>query len=159
MGCLLVLPVESHLTDSLANTRSRGTPRQCHSNPLRGPLPRAQYVYQASLTPFGPRASIHTPRDANVQQNTRLTQITVGWTASADPGFGRPGDDASIKARLINLVSSVRTLMRCTYTPPWSPSPACFGGVGCRANRHTDTAAVPLMLINTLMIVYLLVLG
>ncbi|CAG5170835.1 uncharacterized protein ALTATR162_LOCUS7238 [Alternaria atra] len=54
----------------------------------------------------------------------------IGWTASAEPaGFGRQ-DDASIKARLINLVSSVRTLMR-----------------------------LPLMLINTLMIVYLLVLG
>ncbi|KAH6878961.1 Yos1-like protein [Alternaria rosae] len=54
----------------------------------------------------------------------------IGWTASAEPGFGGPRDDASIKARLINLVSSVRTLMR-----------------------------LPLMLINTLMIIYLLVLG
>ncbi|KAF3043275.1 hypothetical protein N0V91_002802 [Didymella pomorum] len=54
----------------------------------------------------------------------------IGWTAgAADPGFGQR-DDASIKARLINLVSSVRTLMR-----------------------------IPLMFINTLMIVYLLVLG
>ncbi|KAF1942575.1 Yos1-like protein [Clathrospora elynae] len=55
----------------------------------------------------------------------------IGWTASAvDPGFGGPRDDASIKARLINLVSSVRTLMR-----------------------------IPLMGINTAMILYLLVLG
>jgi hypothetical protein len=39
----------------------------------------------------------------------------VGWTASAsDPGFGGR-DDGSLKARLINLVSSVRTLMRSTY--------------------------------------------
>ncbi|EOA86397.1 hypothetical protein ACJQWK_05909 [Exserohilum turcicum] len=54
----------------------------------------------------------------------------IGWTASADPGFPGQRDDASIKARLINLVSSVRTLMR-----------------------------IPLMFINTLMIVYLIVLG
>ncbi|KAF1912412.1 Yos1-like protein [Ampelomyces quisqualis] len=55
----------------------------------------------------------------------------IGWTASAsEPGFGGQRDDASVKARLINLVSSVRTLMR-----------------------------IPLMFINTLMIVYLLVLG
>ncbi|KAF1840595.1 Yos1-like protein [Cucurbitaria berberidis CBS 394.84] len=54
----------------------------------------------------------------------------IGWTASAEPGFGGQRDDSSIKARLINLVSSVRTLMR-----------------------------IPLIFINVLMIVYLLVLG
>ncbi|KAH7123853.1 Yos1-like protein [Dendryphion nanum] len=54
----------------------------------------------------------------------------IGWTAgSADPGFGARSDD-SIKAKLVNMISSVRTLMR-----------------------------IPLMLINTLMILYLLVLG
>ncbi|EDU50516.1 Yos1 protein [Pyrenophora tritici-repentis] len=30
----------------------------------------------------------------------------IGWTASAEPGFHGQRDDASIKARLINLVSS-----------------------------------------------------
>jgi hypothetical protein len=54
----------------------------------------------------------------------------IGWTGSVEPGFGGQRDDASLKARLINLVSSVRTLMR-----------------------------IPLMFINTLMIIYLLVLG
>ncbi|EMD63055.1 hypothetical protein COCC4DRAFT_190912 [Bipolaris maydis ATCC 48331] len=54
----------------------------------------------------------------------------IGWTASADPGFPGQRDDSSVKARLINLVSSVRTLMR-----------------------------IPLMFINTLMIIYLIVLG
>lgn len=54
----------------------------------------------------------------------------IGWTSSAEPGFGGQRDDASVKARLINLVSSVRTLMR-----------------------------IPLMFINTLMIVYLIILG
>ncbi|KAF2132805.1 Yos1-like protein [Dothidotthia symphoricarpi CBS 119687] len=55
----------------------------------------------------------------------------IGWTASAEPaGFGGPRDDASVKARLINLVSSVRTVMR-----------------------------IPLIPINFLMIMYLLVLG
>ncbi|KAF9736276.1 hypothetical protein PMIN01_06191 [Paraphaeosphaeria minitans] len=37
----------------------------------------------------------------------------IGWTSSADPGFGGQRDDG-IKARLVNLVSSVRTLMRST---------------------------------------------
>ncbi|KAI8940126.1 hypothetical protein NX059_003839 [Plenodomus lindquistii] len=55
----------------------------------------------------------------------------IGWTnALQEPGFGGARDDASIKARLINLVSSVRTLMR-----------------------------IPLMFINTFMIIYYLVLG
>ncbi|KAF2278121.1 protein transport protein YOS1 [Westerdykella ornata] len=56
----------------------------------------------------------------------------IGWTSSAaaDPGFGAPRDDASVKARLVQFVSSVRTLMR-----------------------------IPLMFINTILIVYLLVLG
>ncbi|PSN63466.1 Yos1-like protein [Corynespora cassiicola Philippines] len=53
----------------------------------------------------------------------------IGWTANAEPGFGAQRDDG-VKARLVNLVSSVRTLMR-----------------------------IPLMLINTLMILYLLILG
>jgi len=54
----------------------------------------------------------------------------IGWTNTLEPGFGGARDDASIKARLINLVSSVRTLMR-----------------------------IPLMFINTFMIIYYLVLG
>ncbi|KAF1968990.1 Yos1-like protein [Bimuria novae-zelandiae CBS 107.79] len=53
----------------------------------------------------------------------------IGWTANADPGFGGQRDDG-IKARLVNLVSSVRTLMR-----------------------------IPLMFINTAMIIYLLIFG
>jgi hypothetical protein len=52
-----------------------------------------------------------------VERHTDSFQI-VGWTTSAtEPGFGGQRDDASIKARLINLVSSVRTLMRSTCTP------------------------------------------
>ncbi|KAH9879089.1 hypothetical protein J1614_002524 [Plenodomus biglobosus] len=67
----------------------------------------------------------------SVAQNTGLTYVRiVGWTNALEPGFGGARDDASIKARLINLVSSVRTLMR-----------------------------IPLMFINTFMIIYYLVLG
>ncbi|ERS99828.1 protein transport protein YOS1 [Sporothrix schenckii 1099-18] len=56
--------------------------------------------------------------------------------ATYDPAFGQPGGggvgggDASIKAKIINLIASVRTLMR-----------------------------IPLIVINTLLIVYELVLG
>ncbi|KAK3208284.1 hypothetical protein GRF29_77g273374 [Pseudopithomyces chartarum] len=37
----------------------------------------------------------------------------IGWTANAEAGFGQRDD--GIKARLVNLVSSVRTVMRSTY--------------------------------------------
>ncbi|KAF2442475.1 Yos1-like protein [Karstenula rhodostoma CBS 690.94] len=53
----------------------------------------------------------------------------IGWTSSADPGFGGQRDDG-LKARLINLVSSVRTLMR-----------------------------IPLTFINAVMIIYLFIFG
>lgn len=51
---------------------------------------------------------------------------TVGWTNTLEPGFGGARDDASIKARLINLVSSVRTLMRSTFVPAIPPL-YCYG--------------------------------
>ncbi|KAF2662942.1 Yos1-like protein [Lophiostoma macrostomum CBS 122681] len=55
----------------------------------------------------------------------------IGWTsAAAEPGFGGQRDDASVKARLVQFISSVRTLMR-----------------------------IPLMFINTILIVYLIILG
>ncbi|PSS16964.1 hypothetical protein M430DRAFT_35559 [Amorphotheca resinae ATCC 22711] len=54
----------------------------------------------------------------------------VGWSNSvSDPGFGG-SNDASIKSKLINLMTSVRTLMR-----------------------------IPLIGINTVIIVYELALG
>ncbi|KAF1986169.1 Yos1-like protein [Aulographum hederae CBS 113979] len=55
----------------------------------------------------------------------------IGWgSSSPDPTFGSPQDTQSVKAKIVNLIASVRTLMR-----------------------------IPLILINTLIIVYELVLG
>jgi len=56
----------------------------------------------------------------------------IGWSASSfEPSFGAAGPDStSIKAKIVNLIASVRTLMR-----------------------------IPLIAINTLVIVYELVLG
>jgi len=54
----------------------------------------------------------------------------IGWGATTDPGFGGVQDTSSVKFRIINLIASVRTLMR-----------------------------IPLIGINTLIIVYELVLG
>ncbi|KAI9698375.1 MAG: hypothetical protein M1836_003955 [Candelina mexicana] len=54
----------------------------------------------------------------------------IGWGNASEPGFGGSPDSASIKAKIVNLIASVRTLMR-----------------------------IPLIAINTLVIVYELVLG
>lgn len=55
----------------------------------------------------------------------------IGWgNAPTEPSFGGSNDAASVKGKLVNLISSVRTLMR-----------------------------IPLIVINTLVIVYELVLG
>ncbi|EON64166.1 hypothetical protein W97_03396 [Coniosporium apollinis CBS 100218] len=36
----------------------------------------------------------------------------IGWGASSDPGFGGAPDTTSVKAKIVNLIASVRTLMR-----------------------------------------------
>ncbi|CAG7916057.1 unnamed protein product [Penicillium olsonii] len=55
----------------------------------------------------------------------------VGWgRTQAEPGFGASYDSTSVKAKTINLIASVRTVMR-----------------------------IPLIIINTVIIVYELVLG
>ncbi|CAI7675870.1 unnamed protein product [Penicillium palitans] len=55
----------------------------------------------------------------------------VGWgRTQADPGFGATYDTTSVKAKSVNLIASVRTVMR-----------------------------IPLIVINTVIIVYELILG
>lgn len=40
--------------------------------------------------------------------------MPVGWgnTQQSEPGFGASNDTASVKAKIVNLIASVRTLMR-----------------------------------------------
>jgi hypothetical protein len=77
-------------------------PRKRHRHPLRGPLSRSRY---------GPSA----PSPVAAQ----LT-CTVGWSNSVpDASFSASAGDASIKSKLINLMTSVRTLMRSMF--PKSP--------------------------------------
>lgn len=63
--------------------------------------------------------------------------LTVGWSPNSvaiDQGFGSV--DPGVKSRLVHLISAVRVLLRCKYT-----------------------LTVPLIIINTLVIVYELILG
>ncbi|PLB40057.1 YOS1 family protein [Aspergillus candidus] len=55
----------------------------------------------------------------------------IGWgRTQADPAFGATYDNTSVKAKTVNLIASIRTLMR-----------------------------IPLIVINTVIIVYQLILG
>ncbi|KAF3388971.1 Protein transport protein YOS1 [Penicillium rolfsii] len=55
----------------------------------------------------------------------------IGWgRTQAEPGFGASYDSTSVKAKSVNLIASVRTVMR-----------------------------IPLIVINTIIIVYELILG
>ncbi|KAK2768569.1 hypothetical protein FQN54_000425 [Arachnomyces sp. PD_36] len=45
----------------------------------------------------------------------------IGWgRTQTDPGFGAPQDTASIKSQSVNLIASVRTVMRSMF-PPQTP--------------------------------------
>ena len=44
---------------------------------------------------------------------------TVGWgNTPIEPSFGGSNDQASVKTKLVNLISSVRTLMRSEWSFP-----------------------------------------
>lgn len=95
----------------------------------------------------------------------------VGWSSHAlaggansfDQGFqsnpyagGPGGENVTIKARLINLISAVRTLMRSKY-----PSPACplLTRSDADPKRLACKTTVPLVVINIVVVIYLIVLG
>ncbi|GAE00070.1 protein transport protein YOS1 [Paecilomyces variotii No. 5] len=59
-----------------------------------------------------------------------LARIGWGRTQASEPGFGAAYDSTSVKAKSVNLIASVRTVMR-----------------------------IPLIAINTIIIVYELILG
>jgi len=98
----------------------------------------------------------------------------VGWSNSvSEPAFGSSsGGDLSIKSKLINLMTSVRTLMRSTFfsfPPPSFPwaSWTCLRFYCIYINWKKDVkrggtnecVTVPLIMINSVIIVYELALG
>lgn len=79
---------------------SLGIAGQRNSHSLRRPLSRQKYA-------FSLRAYIRA-RATNQRR-------TVGWgSVQQEPAFGGPADNTSVKSKVINLIASVRTLMRST---------------------------------------------
>ena len=76
--------------------------------------------------------------------------LLVGWSNTiSDPGFGGgSSNDASVKSKLINLMTSVRTLMRSMYPVVLSSR-----------NILIISEIVPLIAVNTFIILYECALG
>ncbi|KAL9007276.1 MAG: hypothetical protein Q9180_009724, partial [Flavoplaca navasiana] len=90
----------------------------------------------------------------------------VGWGSTpTEPAFGGSRDEAaSVKGKLVNLISSVRTLMRSELFPRLSHFLILRLSETKKGKRNyrlpiADCLVVPLIVINTLIIVYALVLG
>ncbi|GME48916.1 Protein transport protein [Neofusicoccum parvum] len=112
----------------LARSKPSSARYICNASRLASPLLplRAQLLLTHPAVPPLPHSIAITLW--NRADTTRL--IAVGWGQSAEPGFGGAQDTQSVKAKLINLIASVRTLMR-----------------------------IPLIGINTMVILYELILG
>lgn len=85
------------------NNRSLNPARQRHRRPFRGQISRSKYTSPPTSTQYCTL--------------TRILRNAVGWgsTQSMEPSFGGGMQDTtSVKAKLINLINSVRTLMRST---------------------------------------------
>ena len=79
---------------------SLGIAGQRNSHSLRRPLSRQKYAILDYIPIFG---------------NARLTRRAVGWgSVQQEPAFGGPADNTTVKSKVINLIASVRTLMRST---------------------------------------------
>ncbi|KAK0267108.1 hypothetical protein LTR91_014674 [Friedmanniomyces endolithicus] len=73
----------------------------------------------------------------------------IGWgSAQNEPAFGGMQDNTSVKAKMINLINSVRTLMRSTETLKKSTW-----------RTTTDCATVPLIFLNALIIIWAVAFG
>ena len=105
---------------------------ECNRYPIRRPLSCAKYV-ETGLQVYACSRS--------------NTLFAVGWgTTQSEPGFGATQDNASIKAKMINLISSVRTLMRGTKHAWLSLTSA-------------EQMTVPLIFVNLLIIVWAITFG
>lgn len=85
--------------DSILILVSHHPHHQRHRSPLRRPLPCPEYV----------------PLPCPVENQTNRSNhgyYTVGWGRSQPDAFGATQDSTSIKAKSVDLIASVRTVMR-----------------------------------------------
>lgn len=78
--------------------------------------------------------------------------------ASYDPAFGA-GPDASVKAKVINLIASVRTIMRSTSNGTVQAVRSGSKTAVVMRQGSLTYSAVPLIFVNSVIILYELILG
>lgn len=152
------VPLNSHLRNHVLRPRRPALQYALHHSAP----PHLQHECKANAaqlqsssrtqSPCSPKTAflhrVRRPLSTTQARQTRLTH-PVGLTTSAqDPGFGAR-DTGSAASKITNLVHSTRTVMR-SRCPPEN----CVESV-----KEADEEAVPLILINTLIILYELVLG
>ena len=130
---------------------------------------------------FSPNTNPLTPLPNNLTFQRKIMLIShvgiVGWSNTVtDPGFGgAAGGDQSIKSKLINLMTSIRTLMRSTcssfhffylHIPGKYISgqralreETCEKRNGNWVGLRLTKSTVPLIGINTVIFVYELIFG
>ncbi|EEH36613.2 hypothetical protein PAAG_07031 [Paracoccidioides lutzii Pb01] len=75
----------------------------------------------------------------------------IGWGRTQyEPGFGTVSDNASIKAKSVNLIASVRTVMRTSVMRKRTTD---------KSTSCSYRKSVPLIAINLIVIIYEIVLG
>ena len=147
-------------------------------------LSEDRFLARSTLLPFLACAIPHcqSPLSGDI---SNASGIIVGWgRTQAEPGFGANYDSTSVKAKSVNLIASVRTVMRSTCTFPILYSRCLLQcpmsifdlralcallaqRTGQAAMSWTRTLSanaqlaklVPLIIINTIIIVYELILG
>ena len=98
----------------------------------------------------------HVPAGSMVEKHELTHIITVGWGSTQnEPAFGGMQDNAGVKSKLINLINSVRTLMRSTF----HHRVPLHAGSNVRWLSANDKTTVPLIFINALIIVWAVAFG
>ena len=86
---------------------------------------------------------------AILSEDRFLARINLS-PGSHDPGFGTGTEPQSVQAKIVHLIASVRTLMRSMFGAHPSPT---------RGAKLLTHVIVPLIIANTLIILYELILG
>jgi hypothetical protein len=143
--CVLLPYGQYSLPPSTHTSTSLPLPLSIYSLPLPPPSPSTPFtlytmflgrlVYCAVLIVnaiavlsedrFLARSTSLVPQSIH-QPTNHTNSIAVGWgRTQSDPAFGAMYDNTSVKAKSVNLIASVRTVMRSTCSPDRTRRRSC----------------------------------
>lgn len=130
-------------------------------------LARSTYPVPSSSIP----STRFPPKYQPTKRKLTLSSLLVGFgRPQADSAFGATYDGTSVKAKSVNLIASVRTVMRSMssshFSHPFFFLSSVYNTIMKRTEGHSTEIkliqyppTVPLIVINTIIIVYELILG